>query len=138
MNNARGMGMGQIAVRDGHNVVRRVFKDEAQQRDAFHQNSISRLAGYTAGSSNHTAMGQLKEWSHVDNAMMNFDDVDTKRSHPIVYTQGHGSPGVKSISSDDRSEHRVSGLKMAKQLIDMNLPTSSKLLLQRHPAQDSR
>ncbi|TQV89376.1 hypothetical protein [Aliikangiella coralliicola] len=124
MNNTRGMSM--FAMSQGHKMIRPVFKDE-DQRSSFHQEAIKRLSTITSGTTEHKVMSQLKEWSHLDNAMLNFDNVNTKRSHPIVYTQGHGMPGVTSISSDDKHEKRVSGNDMAKLLTKMNLPKVSQV-----------
>lgn len=128
LNNARGMG--KVALREGHNVVRPVFKNE-EQREAFHQAAVSRLSNQAqvteSDKLNFGAYKQLVDWSHKDNAMMNFDSVNSKRSHPIVFVQGHGRAGVKSISSDDKSEARVSAEDVAKQLTNMNLPKVSEV-----------
>jgi len=131
LKNARGMG--QQAVRDDHPVVRPVFKDE-KQRLAFNEmasQKLSSMGSFSALKSdnsrnNHRAYQQLADWSTKDHAMMNFSKIDKTRSHPIVFVQGHGSPGVKSISSDG-NEPRQSSKDVAKMLHGMDLPNVSEV-----------
>lgn len=129
MNNSRGMGV--HALSQNLPMVRPVFKDD-NQRKAFHTLANQKLSGF--GNVNnlndeqrreHNTYSQLKDWSHKDNAMMNFESADTKRSHPIVYVQGHGSPGTDSISSD--SHEKASYSSVARMLDNMKLPKVSQL-----------
>lgn len=128
VNNARGMG--QLAVRDGMKPVRPVFKND-DQRSSFHAEVNKRLSAQKQTTKNdqhnYNALSQLSQWSSPKNAMMNFDNVDKRKSHPIVYTQGHGSAGDKKIYSDDPNEKGVRGRKVAKQLKDMGLPKASEV-----------
>lgn len=123
-NNTYGMSM--FALENNENMIRPVFKDNSQ-RERFSQRVQTDLQNAMVGSNKHKMLTQLKDWSGDKTAMYNFDSVDTKRSHPIVYTQGHGSPGRKSITSDDPYEAPVTSEQMAQQLIGMNLPKVSEV-----------
>ena len=129
-NNTYGMSKQAINSRDQqnrpHNMIRPVFKDD-NQRKAFRDYAVWNYFLNSNTSEDKRIYKQLMDWSAKGTAMMNFENVDTSRSHPIVYTQGHGSPGVKSISSDDPNEAPVSGSQMAQQLIAMKLPKSSQV-----------
>jgi hypothetical protein len=121
---ANSRGMGEQALHDHHPMVRPVFKD-IQQRDAFHQLAHQQLGGQVVNSPSYKAFEQLKQWSHPDQAMMDFKGVDTKRSHPIVFVQGHGSPGDKSIYSD--TDQAKSAKSVATMLNQMGLPKVSQV-----------
>lgn len=125
---ANSRGMGQQALRDNHPLVRPVFKD-VEQRKAFHQLAKDKLSGMgnsnSLNSENHSTYQQLRDWSHKDSAMMDFTGVDTKRSHPVVFVQGHGSPGDDSIYSD--SHEKVSSSNVASMLNKMKLPSVSQV-----------
>lgn len=134
LNNARGLG--QQAMRDNHPGIRPVFKDE-KQRKAFHKMASEKLSDMGDYKSlkndnsrfNHQAYSKLVEWSSPENAMMSFAKLNKKRnkkrSHPIVFVQGHGSPGIKSISSD--SNEHVSSKDVANMLHKMQLPNVSEV-----------
>ncbi len=128
---ANSKGMGYQALRDSHPMVRPVFKD-TQQREDFHNLAVSKLGGMgnfntlnPRNKQNFKAYEQLRDWSHKDHAMMGFDKVDTKRSHPIVFVQGHGSAGDKSIYSDSHEEQ--SSKSVARMLDNMKLPKVSQV-----------
>lgn len=128
---ANSIGMGQQAVRDNHPVVRPVFKDD-DQRSAFHDMAKERLDSLTKNNwlstgnqQKKTALESLRDWSHSDSAMMNFENVDTKRSHPVVFVQGHGSPGDKKMYSD--GHEAVGTKKVASMLNQMSLPKVSEV-----------
>ncbi|WP_281558649.1 hypothetical protein [Thalassomonas sp. RHCl1] len=123
MANSRGMGM--QALRDDHPMVRPIFKD-VEQRDAFHQLAKQKLnaPGFMSATEKQTYQ-QLRDWSHQDNAMMDFSSVNTKRSHPVVFVQGHGSAGDKKIYSD---AHEATSAKSVASMLDkMGLPSVSQL-----------
>lgn len=125
-------GMAQQALRDNLPAVRPVFKDE-NQRKAFHQmatQELSAMGSYNSLKSddsrfNHKAYSQLAEWAAPQNAMMDFSKVNTKRSHPVVFVQGHGSPGKKSIASD--AHESASSKDVADMLHTMKLPSVSEV-----------
>lgn len=130
VNNARGMG--QQALRNNLPVVRPVFRNN-NQRSSFHQTVQQRLSSFGSYDSlsenqqhNYNAYQQLSTWSHQDNAMMGFGGLKPKRSHPIVYVQGHGSPGRKKISSDGPELGVTSGT-VGRMLNDMSLPSVSEV-----------
>jgi len=123
-NNTYGMSM--FAMENNQNMIRPVFKDNSQ-REKFSQRVQSDLLTATNGTNRHKMLTQLNSWSGAKTAMYNFDSVDTKRSHPVVYTQGHGMPGRKSIESDDPYEAPATAKQMADQLISMNLPKVSEV-----------
>lgn len=120
------VGMSMFAMENNQNMIRPVFKDNAQ-RERFNQRVQSDLGLATKGSNKHKMLTQLNNWSGTKTAIYNFDSVDTKRSHPVVYTQGHGMPGRKSIESDDPYEAPITAKQMAQQLINMHLPKVSEV-----------
>ncbi len=120
------LGMSAHAHSQGLPGIRPVFKDESQ-RKSFAEKVTTRLKSSTLTKTETSALNQMKRWSSSDSAMTDFSSVDTKRQHPIVYTQGHGAAGFGAIVSDDPSEAPVTGAKMAQQLIGMKLPTSSEV-----------
>lgn len=123
-NNARGMG--QLAMSNDLPAIRPVFKNE-QQREAFHQRSLGYQSDLdeTSSETSRKIATQLVDWSKPENAMLDFSSVSTKRSHPIVYTQGHGSPGTTSISSD--SHESTTGGDVASLLQTMGIPNVSEI-----------
>lgn len=121
---ANSRGMGEQALSDHHPMVRPVFKD-IQQRDAFHQLAQQELSGQVVNSPRYKTFEQLAQWSHPDQAMMDFKGVDTKRSHPIVFVQGHGSPGDTSMYSN--TNQAKSAKSVATMLDQMGLPKVSQV-----------
>lgn len=121
---ANSRGMGEQALSDNHPMVRPVFKD-IQQRDVFHQLAQQELSKQVVGSPRYKTFEQLKQWSHPDQALMDFKGVDTKRSHPIVFVQGHGAAGNTSIYSD--AHQAKSAKSVATMLSDMGLPKVSQV-----------
>ena len=129
---ANSRGMGEQAMRDHHPVVRPVFKDNEQRRK-FHELAKNNLAGLGSFATlttdkqkrDYRTYEQLRDWSHKDNAMMNFRGVDTKRSHPVVFVQGHGAAGDKSIYSDSGEAQSFGNV--AKMLKKMDLPKVSQI-----------
>lgn len=130
LNNSRGLA--QQSLRDNLPAVRPVFKNDKQRKD-FHDMATKRLNAMGPYKSlndddsrlNHKAFSQLVEWSAKDNAMLDFSKVNTKRSHPIVFVQGHGSPGDKSIASD--AHETASSKDVADMLHTMQLPNVSQV-----------
>lgn len=57
--------------------------------------------------------------------MMNFSGVDKRRSHPIVYVQGHGAAGDTNIYSD--AQEKVSANAVGRMLNKMDLPKVSQI-----------
>ena len=125
---ANTVGMSSWGMERGLSAIRPVFKDE-NQRTAFHRKLVMDLATSKARGETNThrynALQQLGDWSSKDSAMTDFSSVDTKRSHPIVYTQGHGMPGDTNIYSN--THQRVSANRVAKMLHKMKLPKLSEV-----------
>ena len=122
------VGMSTLGVEKGLSPIRPVFKDE-QQRSAFHKKVhtdllLREIKGQT-GTHEFNAMKQLGKWSSKKTAMTDFSSVSTKRSHPIVYTQGHGSPGDKNIYSE--THQSVSAHQVGTLLHKMKLPKVSEV-----------
>jgi hypothetical protein len=126
------LGMSTLALKKDLPAIRPVFKNE-DQRKAFSAQVETALQDHPIGPAREqdihkvTALRQLQSWSSPDNAMANFKGVDTSHGAPIVYTQGHGSPGSTQIKSDDPTEKAVTGRQMAQQLIGMRLPKTSEV-----------
>ncbi|BDX08065.1 hypothetical protein [Planctobacterium marinum] len=147
MNNLRGFGdsaqlqnemnqhkamMGQKVSPGNIPMVRPVFKDEAQ-RSAFNKMANERLSKLgpqdklkgAEARNNFNTYTQMASWSTQDNAMMNFSGVDKRRSHPIVYVQGHGAAGDTNIYSD--ANEKASANAVGRMLNKMDLPKVSQI-----------
>lgn len=127
------LGMGAWAIENKRPTVRPVFKDEAQ-RSAFHKHVKQDISTYYSSGGldadekrEKQAAEQLRDWSAKGSAMMNFTGTtkQNKGQHPVVYVQGHGQAGDKSIESE--TGQRVNANQVAKMLNKMDLPHASEV-----------
>ena len=118
------VGMSTFGMEKGLSAIRPVFKDENQRKN-FHQKITQDLTGFSGSQHKLAALQKLQSWSASGTAMTDFSSVNTKRSHPIVYTQGHGLPGKQHILSD--SGQPVTANTVGQMLHDMGLPALSEV-----------